>query len=206
MLPKPRTKFVLRDVAGGEISEQDDQLGVGRVKDEAIIDQEGFGDDQRRAFVAIHERMVARNAERVAGCERGRVGRAINVEILPPRQCAVEQTLVANALPAAVNRELVAMRRKRQSTIDPAPLRQLLRQFAKRSEATLHDVARDLHLPVEIIGLGLDLELARTGLDRHFLALSKAAGGEQLARNDDPGRIPDGNEFRYLVHTLVITP
>jgi hypothetical protein len=111
-LAQPLGDFVLAQLACRQAFEKYDQFGLGCFKLKAIIDDEGFANDERRALVAIDKWMIARESKGIARCKRCRVGFPISRKV--PRACerTIEQTLVPNARAAAVDRKLLIVNGK----------------------------------------------------------------------------------------------
>src|SRR5690606_31642579 len=87
----------------------------------AIEGQEHPIADVRRALVAVHERMIAGEAESEAGGQVREVRRrvAIRVQLLRAGKGRFEHSLVADAASAAMLRQLPLMDGKRERTRDP---------------------------------------------------------------------------------------
>jgi hypothetical protein len=176
----------------------------------AVEHQEGFGHHRGRALVTVDERMVAGDPECVSGGKRGRVRLAVGRQVLRPRHGALEQPLVAHALAAAMLGQLLGMSRDRHIERDPHPVaigqeRLLFREFAKRAFAPRHHVARGGHLGFEVGLAHRQLDPVRSLADGQCLADRGVEMRQQIARQDQPGRVADPGDFQLRVHTNVIT-
>ncbi len=77
------------------------------------------GGEKTGALVAIDERMIADDAERVRRRQRDRIALAIGKEVLRPRHSGFQQAHVAKAAAAAVRRERFGVEQKDSGAFDP---------------------------------------------------------------------------------------
>ena len=123
MPAKPVRHLLLAEFARGKRKENYDQFGVLRRQDVSVPDKEKFADHRRRTLVSVHERMIARDPERIGGGQRRGVGLAIGSQIFRSRQRALKCSGVARSLAAAMLRQLGGMCGRGNASIDPDPNR-----------------------------------------------------------------------------------
>src|SRR5207249_4649921 len=94
------------------------------VNDEPVPVQreEKLEGDECYALVAVHERMVRREAIGVGGGELGGVGFAVGGPVQRAREGRIEQARIADAGTAAVLGELLVVRGENDGALDPDPL------------------------------------------------------------------------------------
>ena len=79
------------------------------IKTNAIVGQEQASDHPGRAFIAVDESVVLRQAKSVGSRQSRSVGFAIDRQVLRARQGGLDRALVTHALAAAVLRQLPIM-------------------------------------------------------------------------------------------------
>ncbi len=121
--PDPRNTRAWRALRDRVVAEEPTcQLRIAGVQGPAVEDEEGFADHRRRALVAVHERMVARDPEGVGRGKIGSIRIAVGHEISGPRHRAFERAGIADAFAATMLRKLLGMRCHRHVERDPEPI------------------------------------------------------------------------------------
>lgn len=118
----PLRQLTFCEVACGELQEGRDAFGIRRDELAAIEFQEKFGDDHAGALVAVEERVIARDAEGIAGGEPRERALAID-ELMPwAGQGRLQQAVIGHAGLAAVFGDLRVVDGERDRKVDPGRL------------------------------------------------------------------------------------
>ena len=120
-LAKPVSEFVLGEVSCGEGDEGDNHFCVARIKRVSIEHQESFTYHRSRSFIAIAERVVARDAERIGRSKRSGVWLAVIREIARPCHRAFESSRIADAVAPTMLSELLRVSSQGYLGGDPSP-------------------------------------------------------------------------------------
>src|SRR6476620_11546475 len=134
-LPKPLGELVFGELARRQIGKDNDDLGICGAEHMAIQIEKAFRNDRCRSLIAVHERMIARQAECIAGRKCRSIGFAVGGEILRPRHCALECTFITNASGAAPFRQLFVVRGESFRAPDPNPRNHWFRYLASSRSA-----------------------------------------------------------------------
>lgn len=204
-LAQPGREIAFRELAFGEGEHRDVLFLVGRNELRAVQLQKRPISDMRGALVAVHGRMIAREAMRERSREIGEVRRriAVGVQLLRPCQRRFQQPLVAYPSATAMLRDLAVVDGKNERFFQPNDHRDgsARRQLAQHVAVLPHHALRHLHLPGELRIERRQLDPVRQLRRIQRVALPKPQPREQLLRQDDPGGISDGGDLDFHGHT-----
>jgi hypothetical protein len=77
---------------------------------------------ERRPFVAVDERVIARNAKTIGGGKDGEIGFAVGEFIDRSRKCGFEKPDVTDPVGAAEKSELLGVKIKNDADVEPCRL------------------------------------------------------------------------------------
>jgi hypothetical protein len=204
-LAQPGREIAFRELAFGEGEHRDVLFLVGRNELRAVQLQKRPISDMRGALVAVHERMIAREAMRERSREIGEVRRriAVGVQLLRPRQRRFQQPLVAHPSATAMLGDLAVVDGKNERFFQPNDHRDgsARRQLAQHVAVLPHHALRHLHLPGELRIERRQLDPVRQLRRIEGVALPEPQPREQLLRQYDPGGIADGGDLDFHGHT-----
>lgn len=198
-----RGELVLGEFTGSEGQKRRDALGVRCRQPVAVQIEEQLRHDEARAFVAVQERVVAGDAESVAGRELRNRRLAARKLIAWPYQRGLEQSTVADAGLSTVLGELLVVNCEHDLEVDPDGLghdsrSRLLREFAQRSATLLHDSPRGVHLCLELGVVRCEAVAVRGIGQVNRVALGQLQASERFLGKDDAEGVAD----REMLHNI----
>src|SRR5262249_35012181 len=115
----PAGKALLTYLAGRK-RQHDRGGGLGRWrKINAIEPKKNDQRSERSPLIAIHERMILGNAERVGSGKRSEAGFAVSEFVNRPREGGFEKSRIANAVGSTEQRELLGMDIEHDPDVEP---------------------------------------------------------------------------------------
>jgi hypothetical protein len=103
MLADPRGKCCFVDIAGGDGEHRQNTRGIVGVKLICVEPEKKFNGNERRALVAIDERMVSRNAKTIGSGEISDVEIAVGQQILRAGDSSKPASLVPSDPPCSAS-------------------------------------------------------------------------------------------------------
>ena len=122
VVPDPASQTLFLDLACGK-SEEHRRCLLGRHIEIDVVQSEKYDDrGEGYPFVAIHERVIAGEAESVCGSKLGKVFGAVGMLVPGPSQCRFEETDIAYAVGATEEGKLFGVNIKGEFEVEPLRL------------------------------------------------------------------------------------